>query len=549
MNSKYLFCLLLLVFTIPTMLWAQNANIQQVKSFYNKAIDSKNKSQISQAALLLGEAYLAENDYTQSYQYLIEAQRNASQSGNKRVLAQTKYNLGLIEAASRRWNNAINLQLEAKKIFRYELKDKKGYAPAQMALGEAYFNLGNLDKAFEELENAVKLGNEFHLTEISIEASKYLGMLCDKKIQFYTKNLESARQAGNKTKTEEFAHALKTYQDQARLYKSLYTSLTGIKQKIGQTQQELHQKQDEIAGLLGDKEMHMDIIKEKEIEIKWVQDSLKRQELEIRNQNLELQNQQKTLEKNQLKTTLYTVLAIVMAILALGALFLFNRLRRDNKLIEQEKNKSEALLLNILPKETAEELKTKGYATPRHYGQVTVLFTDFKGFTQIAEKMTPEEIIKELDTCFGEFDRIIAQYNMEKIKTIGDAYMCAGGVPKANETNPFDAIDAALEIQEFMRRRKAERESQGEQYFELRLGINTGTVVAGVVGTSKFAYDIWGDAVNLASRMESSGEPNKINISEFTYEIVKNRYVCTYRGKVYAKNKGDVDMYFVEGKL
>ncbi len=221
-------------------------------------------------------------------------------------------------------------------------------------------------------------------------------------------------------------------------------------------------------------------------------------------------------------------------------------IKTQQEVIIEEQRKSELLLLNILPLEVAKELKEKGSATPRYYENATVLFTDFKGFTNAAAKMTPHEVIKALDVCFLAFDEIIEKYGLEKIKTIGDAYMCAGGIPTENTTHAIDAVRAAIEIQTFMANMKIEKEAIGEPYWELRLGINTGALVAGVVGKQKFAYDIWGDAVNLASRMESSGEPNKVNISGFTYELVKEHFEFTYRGKVAAKNKGDVDMYFVD---
>ncbi len=204
---------------------------------------------------------------------------------------------------------------------------------------------------------------------------------------------------------------------------------------------------------------------------------------------------------------------------------------------------------NILPVETAQELKEKGTATPKHYDKVSVLFTDFKGFTKIAEKLSAQELIEELNYCFFEFDKIIDKHHLEKIKTIGDAYMCAGGIPVANDTNPVDIVRAGLEIKAFMDRLKEEREKQGKDYWELRIGIHTGEVVAGVVGKNKFAYDIWGDAVNTASRMESSGIPGQVNISGTTYELINGRFRCTHRGKIQAKNKGEIDMYIVENEL
>lgn len=290
-------------------------------------------------------------------------------------------------------------------------------------------------------------------------------------------------------------------------------------------------------------------LEQKEIEAKWQKDIIAKQQEIV----------QLEAEKNQ---RLYfgivaSLLAVVVSIIALVSRQIANRkLERKNSqieeqksIIEAEKKKAEALLLNILPKEVAEELKEKGYAAPRHYEMVTVLFTDFKGFSQIAERLSPHEIVDRLNFFFQNFDEIAAKHNLEKIKTIGDAYMCAGGIPNENSTNPIDAVRAGLEIQEFMRQWNLERLLQGEPTFELRLGINTGPLVAGVIGKNKFAYDIWGDTVNLASRMESSGEVGKVNISQSTYEWVRHQFVCTYRGKVPAKNKGEISMYFVEREI
>ena len=239
-----------------------------------------------------------------------------------------------------------------------------------------------------------------------------------------------------------------------------------------------------------------------------------------------------------------------MVVLGFSIIFLQQKknISKQKKNVEHEKERSEELLLNILPADVAEELKNTGEAKVKSFDSVTVLFTDFKGFTQISEKMTAEELVAEIDYCFRGFDAIISKYGIEKIKTIGDSYMCAGGVPKTNATHPKDVVNAAIEIRDFIIKHKAEREAKGEIPFEVRIGVNTGPVVAGIVGVKKFAYDIWGDAVNFASRMESSGEPGKVNISGATFELVKDEFNCSYRGKVMAKGKGEVEMYFVEKK-
>ncbi|MBI5218718.1 MAG: PAS domain-containing protein [Bacteroidia bacterium] len=224
-----------------------------------------------------------------------------------------------------------------------------------------------------------------------------------------------------------------------------------------------------------------------------------------------------------------------------------SKIKLAEEQIKKEKEKSDTLLLNILPTETAEELKTKGFATPRSYKRVSVMFTDFKGFTKACENLKPEEIVNTLHEYFVKFDSITERYFLEKIKTIGDSYMCVGGLPIRNKSHPFDSVLAALEVQHFMNETNMQKLRDDLPTWELRLGIHTGEVVAGVVGKRKFAYDIWGDTVNIASRMESSGQVGMVNISGATYEYIKDYFDCLHRGKINAKNKGAIDMYFVSG--
>jgi class 3 adenylate cyclase len=219
--------------------------------------------------------------------------------------------------------------------------------------------------------------------------------------------------------------------------------------------------------------------------------------------------------------------------------------RTEDLIIEKEK--TEALLANVLPKNTASEIMEKGKATKIKYNFVTVLFSDIQGFTKIAEEMNPEMLIDELDKFFFYFDSVVEKFGIEKIKTIGDAYMCAGGIPEKNRTNPVEVILAALEMKAYMKNLKETSEFEGMKFWDIRIGIHTGTVVAGVVGQKKLSYDIWGDTVNTASRMESSGEAGKINISGTTYEFVKEFFSCEFRGKMPVKYKGELEMYFVNG--
>ena len=216
---------------------------------------------------------------------------------------------------------------------------------------------------------------------------------------------------------------------------------------------------------------------------------------------------------------------------------------KSNKIITREKKRSDELLLNILPAEVAEELKDKGSADAQYFNEVTVFFSDFVGFTKVAERMTPQQLVNELDACFKGFDHIMTKYNIEKIKTVGDAYLAVSGLPMSDPNHAEKIIRAAIEIRDFQLDRK---KKLGDMTFEVRIGAHSGSVVAGIVGVKKFAYDIWGDTVNTAARMEQNSMPGKINISEDTFNRVKDKFNCEFRGKIQAKNKGELSMYFVE---
>jgi class 3 adenylate cyclase/ActR/RegA family two-component response regulator len=222
-----------------------------------------------------------------------------------------------------------------------------------------------------------------------------------------------------------------------------------------------------------------------------------------------------------------------------------SEVERQKELIQAAKMQSDSLLLNILPDEIAEELKRFGRSYARKHPQVSVLFADIKGFTLVAEALSPEKLVTALDEVFRGFDNIVDKYDMEKIKTIGDAYMCACGLPREDNENALKAIKTAIDMHQFIHGFGLACRIQNLPEFEIRIGIHTGPVIAGVVGSRKFAYDIWGDTVNIASLMEQHGEVGKINISSSTYSLIRDHYECLYRGKIEVKNKGGIDMYFL----
>ena len=258
---------------------------------------------------------------------------------------------------------------------------------------------------------------------------------------------------------------------------------------------------------------------------------------------VDLLNQQK---KNQRIMIISSFVFLFLSLLLVIGLYRrYQFIKKTKKIIEKEKNISNSLLLNILPEETAQELKKNGKVVAKRYELATVLFTDFEGFTNYSEDLPPEKLVESIDYYFSKFDEIIDKYDLEKIKTIGDSYMCAGGIPFETDGHAYQVILAALDIIDFVEQSN-NRLLDDQINFKVRVGVNSGSIVAGIVGTKKFAYDIWGDTVNIASRMESNSETGKINISENTYQLVKEQFSCKYRGEIQVKNKGMMKMYFVE---
>jgi class 3 adenylate cyclase len=269
----------------------------------------------------------------------------------------------------------------------------------------------------------------------------------------------------------------------------------------------------------------------------------------------ELIRQEAEMKAERQSLQLYASLGAGAALLLLALTF-FSRFRvkkrsaqkleMANNELDAAKQQSDELLKNILPVDIAEELKATGKARARRFPDATVLFCDFVNFTKTAERLGAEALVQELDVCFKAFDKIMDKYpGVEKIKTIGDAYMAASGL-STRKSVPNEIVNAALDMQRFLDEEGQKRAQLGLPFFTGRIGMHTGPVVAGVVGARKFAYDIWGDTVNVASRMEAKSEPGRINVSESTYDLIKYKFRCTYRGKVEAKNKGLIDMYFVE---
>jgi adenylate cyclase len=503
--------------------------------------------------------------------------------------------------------NALVEYLKAQHQFE-QLNHKKGEAEVLMELGVFYRDFENMPAAFEAENKALAIHENlkdssnlyydfFNLGMFNDESKEY-----DKALVYYFKALDLSSEAENIL----FNNIANTYKNQKNYPKALVFAQNALKSAIEEEDEEslptIYSTLCEINFLLGrnDKAMeygknslagakklnNLEILKIAHHNLSQIYEKqgksaealfyhktyislkdsinnkdkgreLTRLSMQFefdKNKQAQLLEQEKRdvqakIESGRQKMMLNVFIGgFAVMLLIAGLIFRSYRREQHNKnIIQQEKQKSDDLLLNILPAQAAEELKAKGYSDARLYAHATVLFTDFKDFTLISEVVTPAALVKMIDFYFSEFDRITAKYNIEKIKTVGDAYVCANGLNNTETDRPHNMVLAAMEFQKFSLEQQKKCEAEGIPFFLCRIGIHTGPVVAGVVGIKKFTYDIWGDTVNVAARMEQHGEPNKINVSEATYLLIKDDFSCEYRGKILAKNKGEVSMYFVDG--
>ena len=223
-------------------------------------------------------------------------------------------------------------------------------------------------------------------------------------------------------------------------------------------------------------------------------------------------------------------------------------LREIHLTLSAQKLQAETLLHNILPQSIAEELKTSGSVQPRYYASVTILFTDFQGFTRMTERIEPRALIEQLHEHFSIFDDIVTRYRLEKVKTIGDAYMCVAGLPRQTSSHASDACNAALDIRDYIARTNIDRTKLGLPCWNIRIGIHTGGVIAGVVGKKKFTYDVWGDAVNTAALMEEHAEPGQILLSDSTFGRLHDEFDTVFRDQINTAKKRHIPCYILRAR-
>ena len=522
---------------------------------------------ISQQQNNLGSVYADLGDAPKALDYYIKSLRNAQAVNDAKRMGTAHMNLGTIyQDEEATWPQAIENYEQAIEMFR-KIDYPDGLAGTQLNFGDWYVKKGDPEKALSYLEEAFlgfqqigfpvafplnSLGRAYFdmgqfevsreyfnqalkaAAEIPIPAEEAITYLGLGKIDLEFGNFNSAIQQFNSAL--QLAEETGTLEAQAESYEGL--SLAYARKKDFNSAYEAQQQYARI----------MDSLRTENYaeQMSTLRVSFGLENAEKQNELLKAQNEINELqieEDARQRQLLLIILGLFLAIIA-GFVFQFFYIRRTNKRLAFERNRSEQILLNILPKETADELKENGFVKAREFDEITVLFTDFKAFSQVAERISAERLVKSVDYYFKSFDEITERHNLEKIKTIGDAYMCAGGLPSRNDTHVRDAFAAAREILKFVNDTELDP-PPGIYPFKIRIGLNSGPVVAGVVGTKKFAYDIWGNTVNIAARMESGSVPGRINVSESIYEELKEEHDFTFRGELKVKNQV-FKMYFAD---
>jgi len=454
------------------------------------AVGLKDYQIIGSVNVNIGELYMNETKYDSALHYFRQSLDAFEQTGD---VSYTLNDIGKLYEKQEKYDSALVYHQRALAIAT-SLSAKEDMAGSLLGVAQIYFRQGKIKAALATYKNAEEiaktLDSKFQLKE------SYQGL------------------AASYSSLNDYNNAFKYQRLLLDIKDSIYNRETDQKLARLDFTFQIDKKQSEINLLTKDREL---------------------QESNLRRQKI---------ARNAVTGGL--VLAFIIAFILYRG---YRNKVKTNKILDQQKEQIENLVLNILPSEVAQELKLHGYAKPKYFDLVSVMFTDFKGFTKIADELSPHEVVTELNECFIAFDEIIGKYGLEKIKTIGDSYMCAGGIPTPNYEHPAKIVRASLEIRDYIKKRNEIRTSMGLPPWELRIGIHVGPIVAGVVGRKKYAYDIWGSTVNIASRMESNGEIESVNVSASVYNYIKDLYQCTYRGKIYAKNIGEIDMYFVDHEL
>ncbi|MBI1226117.1 MAG: hypothetical protein GC192_12850 [Bacteroidetes bacterium] len=504
-------------------------SIEYAKAAHQKALELKNSGMSAEASYLVARAYARTRDDRNQDIWLGTATKFAMDANDANLIIQTVDERSRLASKNHDERKALKVVQEA-----FDYFSKKGGKSISEMQAQYDVQRTMLEREKNQLERE-KTQLEQDMNQLQMEKKRLEGEI------------------GVVIKEREH---ISTERDVLKEDKTLLTErqreLESEKQMV---EEEISKKEEKIKAVSTERAKALYLAEVSRRLVDSLETRQKLDSLNLMQTNLALENAE--LAQSRGKYLIYLLAAAALFTILLSIAFYLrylnkkkssNLLSKQNKVIEEERQRSDELLYNIMPVEVAKELKEKGSATAQQFPEATVLFTDFKNFTQIAESLTPAALVNELNECFRAFDHIISQHpEIEKIKTIGDAYLCASGLVN-HKTIPTGIVQAALEMQEFLDDHKADKMRKGLPYFEARIGLHTGPVVAGVVGFKKFAYDIWGDTVNIAARMEQQCEPGRVNISETTYGLVKYQFNCQSRGKVPVKNKGEMEMYYVLGK-
>ena len=522
------------------IIYAQQADYPKSLDHYQRSLniyeEIGDKKGIANALINIGNIYQNQGDNPKALDYYQRTLKINEEIGDKNGIAGSLNNIGMIYQNQGDYPKALGHFQRSLKI-QEEIGDINRIAGSFGNIGMIYQNQGDYPKALDQYQKSLNIYEEIG-DKNGIAISLYsIGSLYQKQGDYQ----KSINQCSKSLILALEIQAISLQRDACEcLYDAYKTKGNGNKAL------EYHEQMLVLDDSLNAAETTKQLERMEFAKVMLADSIATAEETRL----VEQVHQEEVKQKNQTRNILYAISGLVLLI-AGGIYSRLRFVRKSKAIIEKEKDRSENLLLNILPSEIAEELKAKGSADARDFDMVSILFTDFKGFTQASEKLTAKELIEEINVCFKAFDYICESHGVEKIKTIGDAYMAAGGLPIPSEDSIKNTVLAALEMQAFISNRIIEKDKLNEMSFKMRLGIHTGPVVAGIVGVKKFQYDIWGDTVNTASRMESSGEIGKVNISVDTYTALKGDPEFTFesRGKIEAKGKGEIEMYFVETKL
>ena len=518
------------------LIYSDQGNYPEALKYFQKSLVAQeevgNKAGIANALTNIGGIYYKQGNASKALEYFKKCLAIREEIDEKIGIANDLYNIGTAYSMLGNLSEALRCFQNSQAMFE-DIGDKSGIALSFSSIGIIYSQQGNSSEALEYLKKSLALLEEIGDKNQIAYTLHDIGIIYEEQ-ENYPKALKFC------LKSLELAQEIKILEEQKNACECLYYTY----KSMGKGSEALVylEKMRAIEDSLYAEETTKKL-EQMEFEKIMLQDSIAK----VEEARLVQEAHEAEMHKEQKTRNIAFVLGAFILLMAIGIYSRLRYVRKSKVIIEKEKERSENLLLNILPEEIAQELKEKGKADARDFDMVSILFTDFKSFTEQSAKLSATDLVNEINHCFEAFDSIMEKYGIEKIKTIGDAYMAAGGLPVPSNDSVKNTVLAALEMQSFVKKRKAENDAAGKSAFEMRVGIHTGPVVAGIVGVKKFQYDIWGDTVNTASRMESSGEVGKVNISLSTYQLLKDDADLTFekRGKIEVKGKGEIEMYFV----